>query len=189
MRGSIAGALFALLMLVSPTLCNAEEPRLEMNISSDTPVFTLNTGDKLRITVFNEPSLSGEFSVGGDGNVAFPLIGSVSVRDKTVSEAQELIRAKLADGYVTDPRVAIEVINYRPYYILGEIARPNEYPYSVGLTVDQAIAIAGGFTYRANRSKVFVRHADEQSERKVNIKKQNVKVLPGDTIRVGERYF
>ncbi len=190
MRSRFSAVLFSMMMLVTAVGCSAtSRPHLDVDLGSEAPVYTLNSGDKLRVTVFNEPSLTGEFSVGSDGTIAFPLIGGVPVRDKTIAQAQDAIRKRLADGYVTDPRVSIEVLNYRPYYILGEIAHPSQYPYSVGLTVTQAIAVAGGFTYRANERHVFIRHANETREHKVDIRKNVIDVKPGDTIRVGERYF
>lgn len=151
--------------------------------------YMLAAGDRVRITVFNEPTLTGEYNVTPQGSIAFPLIGAVPVDGKTTEQLGEDIRAKLAGGgYINDPRVSAEVLNYRPYYILGEVSRSGEYPFSNGLTVQQAVATAGGFTPRANRGKVFLRRRNGE-ERTVDLSGPAVQVLPGDTIRVGERYF
>ena len=152
--------------------------------------FTLGPGDKIRVTVFGEQSVNGEYTVGPDGAVAFPLIGAVAARGRTIAELQVAITQKLAAGYMLDPRVSIDVLNYRPFYILGEVNRPGQYPYADGLSVAQAVATAGGYTYRARTSRVFIRRADRPTEEEMTLKGgRQVWVMPGDTVRVGERYF
>jgi polysaccharide export outer membrane protein len=150
--------------------------------------YVLGAGDKLRITVFEEEDLSGEFNVSGNGLISFPLIGDVPASGRTVQEVQGDITAKLRDGYVKDPRVSAEVLTFRPYYILGEVAKPGEYPYSDAMTVLNAIATAGGFTYRANHGVVFIKRANELAERKTPLT-GGLTLSPGDTVRVGERLF
>lgn len=153
------------------------------------PVYTLDSGDRIRVIVYGEQSLNGEYSVGPAGDVAFPLIGNVPAKGKSVAELQQAIATKLAQGYVLDPRVTIDVLSFRPYYILGEVNKPGQYPYASELSVDQAVATAGGYTYRASKGKVFIRRAGE-AEVEVKLGKgKPVWVRPGDTIRVGERYF
>jgi polysaccharide export outer membrane protein len=151
--------------------------------------YHLGSGDKLRITVYNEPALTGEYSVTPAGAVAFPLIGTVNVADHTIEQVTTDITHRLDGGYVQDPRVSVEVLNFRPFYILGEVNKPGEYPYSSGLTVEKAVALAGGFTYRANARVVFVRRDNGPGEGSVQLRGTPVSVLPGDTIRIGERYF
>ena len=151
--------------------------------------YHLAPGDKLRISVFSEAALSGEYGLTPAGNVAFPLIGLVRAEGASIEALQEAIRARLADGYLKDPRVSAEVIAYRPYYILGEVTRPGAFPFAVGLTLDQAVAAAGGFTYRANHSRAFVRRADDSEETVVDLRRGPVPLGPGDTVRIGERYF
>ena len=151
--------------------------------------YKLGSGDRLRITVFGEPTLTGEYIVTDNGSIAFPLIGNVPAGQNSLGALQEQIRTRLAAGYVKDPRVSAEVLTYRPYYILGEVNRPGQYPFAVGLRIDQAVAAAGGFTYRANTRRLFLRRADDDMERTVDIRGQSPIVLPGDTVRVGERYF
>ncbi|WP_294395433.1 polysaccharide biosynthesis/export family protein [uncultured Sphingomonas sp.] len=152
-------------------------------------VYRLDAGDKLRITIFNEPSLSGDYAVTAEGNVSFPLIGEIAAKGRTLSEVRETLRKRLGNGYLNDPRVAVEPVNYRPYYILGEVNKPGGYPYSSGLKLEQAVAAAGGYTYRANRGTAFLRRADDAREKRVKLRQQLIHVLPGDTIRIGERYF
>ncbi len=151
--------------------------------------YRLAPGDRLRITVFGEEALSGEYGLTPAGNVAFPLIGSVAAAGLSVEALQAAIGTRLAAGYLKDPRVSAEVIAYRPYYILGEVGRPGAFPFAIGLTVDQAVAAAGGFTYRANHHRVFVRRADEAKEVAIDLRRGPVAIGPGDTIRIGERYF
>lgn len=157
--------------------------------AAEAPAYILGTGDKIRITVFGEPKLDGEYVVSSTGVVSFPLIGNIQARGLTVEAMQEDIRSKLAAGYLKDPRVSTEVLNYRPFYILGEINKPGEYPFVNGITVQQAVAMAGGFSYRANTRRVFIKRALDTSERPVEIKGVAVTLSPGDTIRVGERFF
>lgn len=149
--------------------------------------YRLDTGDKLRVTVFNDASLSGEFAVSDGGYLSFPLIGNLFVKGKTVDEAQALVHDSLAKGYVNDPRVTMEVIAYRPYYINGEVVRGGEVPFSAGLTVTQAIAAAGGYTYRGDKKNIFITRKGMGAEFRVI--PETTYVMPGDVIRVGERYF
>lgn len=151
--------------------------------------YKLGPGDRLRITVFGETTLTGEYQVTDDGSVAFPLIGNVPAAQFPLVALRDAIAAKLAAGYVKDPRVSVEVLAYRPYYILGEVNRAGQYPFVVGLRLDQAVAAAGGFTYRANMGKAFLRRAGDPAEYKVDLRHGNVTVMPGDTLRIGERYF
>lgn len=153
-------------------------------------VYRLAAGDRLSIRVFGEESLSREFSVTPQGDLAFPLLGDLPVNSLTVSELQEMLRTRLADGYVNDPRVTVEVLNYRPFYILGEVTKAGEYPFSDGLTAIQAVARAGGYSYRADQSTIYITRAGTQGEERYDLRAgRPVYVSPGDTIRVGERYF
>ncbi|MET0251911.1 MAG: polysaccharide biosynthesis/export family protein [Novosphingobium sp.] len=185
--------LAILLALACPAFAVNAAAQSSTVVSSGEPgigAYLLGPGDKLRVIVFNEPNLSGEFSVSDSGQVAFPLIGSVDVNGKTVAVAQEAIRTMLADGYLNAPEVSLEVLRYRPYYIYGEIIRAGEYPFASGLTVQQAIAAAGGYSYRAARKYVYLRRTGQDREAKLKFKKQpQILVMPGDTIRIGGRSF
>jgi protein involved in polysaccharide export with SLBB domain len=150
--------------------------------------YKLGAGDKIRIIVFGEDTLSGEFFVSGAGKISFPLIGDLDAGGHTIRDLQAAITTKLADGYLKDPRVSAEVLDYRPFYILGEVNKPGEYPYTSGLTVMRAVATAQGFTYRANQRKVFIKRVGEASEHPVPLTADTF-LEPGDTIRIVERYF
>lgn len=159
--------------------------------AQDQPVqpseYRLGSGDQLRVTVFGEPDLTGEFLVGSQGTIAYPLVGEIVAVGLTVAEFTEALRIALQE-YLRNPNVSVEVANYRPFFILGEVQRPGTYPYSADLTVLNAVATAGGFTYRANRRRVFIRHANEAEERPYRLN-TTTPVSPGDTIRIGERFF
>ncbi len=149
--------------------------------------YRLGSGDQLRITVFGETELTGLFQVGSQGTIAYPLVGDVQAAGLTVLEFTENLQVALRE-FVRQPNVSIEVANYRPFFILGEVQRPGTYPYSASLTVLNAVATAGGFTYRANRNRIFIRHANEPTEHLYPLT-ITTPVLPGDTVRVGERLF
>lgn len=149
--------------------------------------YRLGPGDQLRIAVFNEPDLTGQYLVGDQGAIAYPLVGTVQAAGLTLSEFSQQLQAALLT-YIRQPNVSVEVSNYRPFFILGEVTRPGTYPYSAHLTVQNAVATAGGFTYRANQSRVYIKHADEDEERAYRLT-NSTPVQPGDTIRVGQRLF
>lgn len=151
-------------------------------------VYTLGVGDQLRVSVFGEADLSGEFVIDGSGSVSLPLVGEVRARGLTVREFRTELETVLRNGYLNDPRVNAEVINFRPFFIMGEVESSGEYPYADGLTVMNAIARAGGFTYRANTRVVFIKRAGASQEVAVPMT-ATLRVMPGDTIRVGERLF
>lgn len=150
--------------------------------------YILGPRDKLRIIVYGETALSGEFFVSSNGKLSLPLIGEVQAAGLTVSRLQATIENSLKEGYLKDPRVSAEVLTFRPFYILGEVSKPGEYPYNDGLTVLAAVATAGGFTYRANTKRVFIKGANDTSEKSVKLNSSTM-VTPGDTIRVPERFF
>lgn len=150
--------------------------------------YRLGVADKVRIIVFNEEALSGEFSVSDTGTLSLPLIGDVQARGRSPREIVKDITAKLADGYLREPRVSLDVLTYRPFYIMGEVTKPGEYPYTNGLTVMNSVARAEGFTYRANKGKVFIKRAGEAEERRYPLS-ADLRVYPGDTVRIGERFF
>lgn len=150
--------------------------------------YQLGSGDEIKITVYGEEDLSGEFEIDGSGSVSMPLIGSVSVGGKNLKLAEKLITELLADGYLIAPRVSIEVLNYRPFYILGEVDEPGSYPYVNDMTVLNAVALASGFTYRANKKKIEITRKVDGKEQKLTVG-ITAQVLPGDIIRIAERFF
>ncbi|WP_155860054.1 polysaccharide biosynthesis/export family protein [Kordiimonas gwangyangensis] len=154
----------------------------------DVQRYELGSGDRIRVIVYGEEDLSGEFELDGSGVVGIPLIGPVTIGGRDVAKAERLISEKLADGYLVNPRVSIEVLNYRPFYILGEVKQPGSYPYVNGMTVLNAIALASGFTYRANEKKIVITRKVDGAEKKIDVGDTTL-VMPGDIIRVPERFF
>ncbi|HWA22222.1 MAG TPA: polysaccharide biosynthesis/export family protein [Caulobacterales bacterium] len=150
--------------------------------------YQLGPGDKVRVMVYGEADLSGEFFVSQQGVIAYPLIGEVPAAGRTLSQFQQDVADKLKQGFIKDPKVSAEVLNYRPFYILGEVMRPGTYPYSADMTVMNAVATAGGFTYRANTRRVFIKRAGENDEKPLKLD-AGMMVEPGDTVRIGERLF
>lgn len=178
-------------MVLTTGCSTALPPAPEAAAAPAGPVaYTLGSGDKVRIIVFGEEGLTGEYSIADNGDLSFPLIGTVPAKGHSVAQLQAAVRERLANGYLKDPRVSVEVLTYRPYYILGEVNKPGEYPYTAGLTLQQAVATAGGYTYRANTRRIAVKHADETAEHGVEVRGgPSVSVQPGDTIRIPERFF
>jgi len=150
--------------------------------------YRLGAGDEIKVTVYGEPDLSGNFVVDGEGEIAMSLIGQAPIGNLTLTEASQSIEARLKDGYLRDPKVTAELVKGRPYYILGEVNKPGEYPFVSGLTVMNAIASAGDFTYRADKGRILVKSKDSPNEREVELTPTTV-VRPGDTIRIRERFF
>jgi protein involved in polysaccharide export with SLBB domain len=149
--------------------------------------YRLGPGDRIRINVFGEDSLTGEFVIAPNGEIAYPLVGQFPAENKTITEFTDTLRTAL-QRYVLQPNISVEVLNYRPFFILGEVGAPGTYPYSAGLNVMNAVATAGGFSYRADTGRVFIKHANELAERQYRLT-STTPVLPGDTIRIPERRF
>ena len=150
--------------------------------------YRLGAGDKLRMIVFGEENLTGEYVVSAEGRLALPLIGEVMAKDISVGQLRQIVEGKYKQGYLKEPSISLEVLTYRPFYILGEVNKPGEYPYTSGLTVMKAVATAQGYTYRANTKKVFIKHTGGAAEQPYQVDSQTL-VAPGDVIRVAERFF
>jgi protein involved in polysaccharide export with SLBB domain len=151
-------------------------------------VYRIGSGDRLKIQTFGESTLSGEFAVNAEGTIAFPLVGDVSVGGKTVTEFKDDLTQRLGSQYLRNPRISVEMVNFRPVYILGEVAKPGEFNYSERMSVFALVAKAGGFTYRANQSYAFIRREDETEEKAVRLTSATA-VQPGDTVRIPDRVF
>jgi polysaccharide export outer membrane protein len=150
--------------------------------------YELAAGDRVKIDVFNQIELSGEFTLDADGRFSMPLIGTVEATDLTPIELEDLLVRKLKPDYLVNPRVFIQVMNSRLYYLVGEVAGTGAFPYKSGMTYLIAIANAGGYSYRAKQDVVYViREGDpEESEIKLSVDEF---IQPGDIIRIGERLF
>ena len=151
-------------------------------------VYTLGPNDRIRLKVYGEADISGEYEIDSGGFASIPLAGRIRAAGLTTGQLERAVAAALAKGIVRDPRVNIEIALYRPYYILGEVKKSGEYPYRLGITILDAVASAGGFTYRANENKVFLRRSGGSVE-EVYPLDAPIKVFPGDNIRIPERYF
>ena len=160
-------------------------PAAPVDVGAD---YVLGSADKIRLTVFGEPSLTGEYFVSSSGVVSLPLAGDVQATGLTLRDFHDRVVKVLQDGYLKDPKVSLEVLTFRPFYILGEVSKPGQYPYTSGLTVFNAVATAGGFTYRANTHKVLIKRATETAEHEVTLSSETT-IAPGDTIRIPERFF
>jgi len=156
------------------------------------PVFAgpyhLDSGDRLRIVVYDQPSLTNIYEVDQAGQISMPLIGDVPAREATTDEVAQRVRARLASAYLRDPNVTVEVNTYRPFFVLGEVRTPGQYTYVPGITAETAIAMAGGYSDRANKRTVRVtRRRDGQLyEGRIAVIEQ---IRPGDTIYVPESLF
>ncbi len=153
-----------------------------------TSEYTMGAGDEIRVTVFGHKDLSGKFLINGAGVVSLPLIGNLDIGGKSVREAEQAIVAKLRPDYLKNPRVNVEVLNYRPFYIIGEVKKPGSYPFVNGMTVINAIALGGGYTYRARENNVLITRGNDPSKTKHKATHET-SVLPGDVIEVPERFF
>lgn len=200
-RASAASALFGLfglLALVFVAACASSPPSAPASApgpgaaeaspanARQATAYRLGTGDQLRVIVFGEEDLSGEFEVDDTGAVSMPLVGDIGASGLSLRNFEAAVRERLSEGYLKDPRVSVQVLNYRPFYIIGEVEKGGEYPFSSGMHLLNAVAVAGGFTYRANTSKVFITRAGKELEFEVT---PELRLQPGDVIRVPERFF
>jgi polysaccharide export outer membrane protein len=154
----------------------------------DGAAYLLDSGDKLRIVVFGQDTLSNTYTVDAAGVVTMPLIGAVNARGVTTAQLSGAIAGRLRANFIRDPSVAVEVDVYRPFFVLGEVTFPGQYPYVPNMTVENAIAIAGGFTPRAVKDKVTVTRKREGIPGRYPLPLRSP-ILPGDSITVGERWF
>jgi protein involved in polysaccharide export with SLBB domain len=149
----------------------------------------LQPGEKLKVTIYGEEALTGDYDINPNGYVTMPLIGAIRAVGRTQSEfGRDVASRYRSGGFLQDPNVTVAVVQFQPFYVLGEATNPGEYPFRSGLTVHTAVAMAGGFTYRASRSAVLIRHTGEQVWKEYPLT-EPVPIAPGDLIRVPERYF
>ena len=152
------------------------------------PAYTLDSGDKLRVVVFGQDGITNSYTVDAGGNISLPLVGSVPARGYCTQQLSQMITERLKQGYVREPHVSVEVEAYRPFFILGEVTNPGQYPYVANMTAETAVAIAGGFAPRATKGKVeLTRNAPgQQMHGDVPL---SFPLRPGDTVVVKERWF
>ena len=150
--------------------------------------YRLDAGDKLRVVVYGQEGLTNTYAIDAGGAITMPLIGSVPARGRTPAELASAITGRLRNGYIRDPSVAVEIESYRPFFILGEVAAPGQYPYVPNMSVESAVAIAGGFSPRARRDRVTLTHTDASGSSRYVVP-LGTPLGPGDTVLVGERWF
>jgi polysaccharide export outer membrane protein len=158
-----------------------------MPVGYDVP-YRLDAGDKLRVVVYGQEGLTNTYAIDAGGSITMPLIGSVPARGRTPAELASEISGRLRGGYIRDPSVAVEIDSYRPFFILGEVAAPGQYPYVPNMTVESAVAIAGGFSPRARRDRVTLTHTDASGPSRYVVP-LGTALRPGDTVFVNERWF
>ncbi len=145
--------------------------------------YQLGTGDKIKVVIYGQNDLSGEFKLDGSGRISLPLLNEIQAAGLTVAELESKIVTRLSPDYLIDPKVNIEVIKYRPFFIIGEVKNPGQYPYVSGMTVLTAVALAGGYTYRAKANKALITHVKHlaKNQRDAN---RDTDILPGDIIEI-----
>ena len=189
----VAGLSFLFILSISGALTILPSNAFAQQTQTVTPTsaaasYVLGPNDRVRLKVYGEPDIAGEYEVDNNGNVSIPLAGHIRAAGLTTRQLERSIASALSKGIVRDPRVNVEIALYRPYYILGEVKKGGEYPYRLGLTVMDAVASAGGFTYRANENKIYLRRSGAGAE-EIYALDAPVPVFPGDNIRIPERYF
>ena len=150
--------------------------------------YHLDAGDRLRVVVYGQEGLTNTYSISAGGTITMPLIGPVPARGRTPQGLAADIGARLRNGYIREPSVAVEVEAYRPFFILGEVQAPGQYPYVPNMTAESAVAIAGGFSPRARKDRVTLTHTDASGASRTTVP-PGTPISPGDTVLVGERWF
>jgi polysaccharide export outer membrane protein len=150
--------------------------------------YRLDAGDRLRVVIYGQEGLTNTYAIDAGGSITMPLIGSVPARGRTPAGLASEITGRLRNGYIRDPSVAVEIESYRPFFILGEVAAPGQYPYVPNMSVESAVAIAGGFSPRARRDRVTLTHTDDSGVSRFVVP-LGTALGPGDTVLVGERWF
>ena len=185
----VCSAVVALAILVSG--CSAgtlSETETKSLAAAATGPAKLQPGDKITVYVYGEDKLSGEYQLNQSGQISLPLAGTIEAKGLTQSELEQALAKKFRGEYLKQPKVTVTIASLQPYYVMGEVEKPGEFAYKSGLNVLTALAIAGGPTYRASRSTVQIQRRGESSMREYPIS-ASVPILPGDVVKVPERYF
>lgn len=181
-------ALLGVLWVASSQQARAQAPTVLADVGKVSSDYRLGPGDKLKMTVFGNQDVSGEAVIDPQGKVAVPLLGQVQAGGQTVADVQKTITDALNKDYIVDPKVTIEVLNYRPFFILGEVNKPGSYFYIAGLNLRQAVAIGGGYTRRARTSEALIHRIGGNGEETITANPETL-ILPGDTVDVPRRLF
>jgi polysaccharide export outer membrane protein len=158
------------------------------SLSTYDAAYRLDAGDRLRVVVYGQEGLTNSYAIDAGGSITMPLIGAVKARGLTPAALAGSITGRLRNGFIREPSVAVEIEAYRPFFILGEVAAPGQYPYVPNMSVESAVAIAGGFSPRARRDEVMLSHPTEQGIVRAAVP-LGTPIDPGDTIQIGERWF
>ncbi|MFG0605987.1 exopolysaccharide export protein VpsN [Vibrio mimicus] len=175
MMKSLFSLLLCLLLLPSLAIANDD-------------FYRLGVGDQIRIQVYDEPELSVETRVSDNGTIDYPFLGKIRLKGKTLEEVKVAIHDGLLDGYLINPNVSVSILEYRPFFVNGQVMKPGSYPYYPGLTVNQAITIAGGFTERASKTNLQISSSDDPQAKPVKVTLFS-KLQPGDILTVAESFF
>lgn len=178
-----------LLALLPVAACSSGPVERAAAIASVDAGYHLGSGDRVRVTVYGQPEMTGEYAIDGSGMLSFPLIGQVHAGGLSAGGLEQALIDRLQPDYLKNPSVSVEVLTYRPFYIVGEVRTPGGYPYVSGMTVLNAVALAGGFTYRAREDDFYLMRANSGGQKKRLEAEADTPVLPGDVITVRERYF
>jgi protein involved in polysaccharide export with SLBB domain len=165
-----------------------DEQRAELIRSAQTTSPYLKPGERVKIVVFGEDRLTGDYEIDPAGYLSLPLAGTIKASGLSKAQLERDLAKKFRGEYLRDPKVTVEVVGFHPVYIMGEVGHPGEFPFRTGLNVMSAIALAGGPTYRASRSTVLIKHADETGFREYPLNAE-IPIFPGDLIKMPERYF
>jgi len=151
--------------------------------------YILSHQDKVKVAVLDEQTLSGKFTIDNKGMITMPLIGDVGIEGCTTTQAKQIIADRYADGYLLNPNISVEIDAYKPIYVIGEVRTPGEFEYSLDMNVLKAVALAGGFTYRANKKSIPILRKDSNGMTYQDTYPANAEIIPGDIITIKERLF
>lgn len=189
LRRFLQAAMLLSSMALAGCVTSLPDRMAPQTVANPGEAYLLEPGNKVRVTVFNETNLSGEFAVDPVGQIALPLVGSVPASGVTAKTLAGRIEAALKrDNLMRDPKVAVEIISFRPYYVLGEVKAPGEFPYTNGVTVLSAVAKAGGYDYRARHGDVVLIRSEEGGTKEYRAT-EGTPLMPGDIVKVLERMF
>lgn len=168
---------------------------LTHSVAEESSDYRFGPGDYISISVYGEVDLSINVRIGSSGSISYPFLGDVAVKGLTAKQLEKKLIDGLKGPYLVDPNVTVSMLEYRPFYVNGEVKRPGSYPFQPGLTVERAISIAGGFTDRASRSKlsverdgIYLKDSEENSRVKRSVKLQDA-VMPGDVLSIEQSFF
>jgi polysaccharide export outer membrane protein len=184
----LAGLFALVLALVMGAAISPARAELNGYSAGSDNSYVLGTGDKIRVIIYGEEDLGGEFQIDGSGYVSLPLIGQVQAAGSSAEQLEQEIGGKLSDGYLQNPRVSVEISTYRPFYVVGEVNKPGQYPYVNGMSALNAVALAGGYTLHADDGTIYVRRNGSTKEESLTAD-QMTRIYPGDIIRVAPSVF